>query len=119
MSTGPSFHDPTSYRSLVGALQYLTITRSDLSYAVSSVSQFLHAPIEDHFLAVKCILRYVKGTIHFGLSFTKQSDSSILGYSDVDWERCIAIVVSLTGIQFSLEVILSRECQEATYRCSF
>ncbi|RVW73295.1 Retrovirus-related Pol polyprotein from transposon RE1 [Vitis vinifera] len=60
---GSPFSNPTLYRSLVGALQYLTITRPDIAHAVNSVSQFLHAPTIDHFLAVKRILRYVKGTL--------------------------------------------------------
>lgn len=77
------------YRSLVGALQYLTITRPDLSYAVNHVSQFLQSPTVSHFSAVKRILRYVKGTVNFGLTFSKSSDYSILGYSDADWARCV------------------------------
>lgn len=48
-SQGAPFHDPTLYRSLVGALQYLTITRPDLSYAVNQASQFLHSPAIHHF----------------------------------------------------------------------
>lgn len=87
LSSGAPFDDPTLYRSLVGALQYLTITRPDLSYAVNMVSQFLQAPTTDHFLAVKRILRYVKGTINFGLSFVSRPDSSVVGYSDADWAR--------------------------------
>ena len=47
-SDGPLFSDPTLYRSLVGALQYLTITRPDMAYVVNFVSQFLHSPTEDH-----------------------------------------------------------------------
>lgn len=66
---GPLFCDLTLYRSLIGALQYLTITRPDISHAVNSVSQFLHAPTENHFLVVNLILHYVKGTLHFGLTF--------------------------------------------------
>ena len=60
---GSPFSDPSLYRSLVGALQYLTITHPDIAHAVNSVNQFLHAPTIDHFLAVKRILRYVKGTL--------------------------------------------------------
>ena len=60
---GTPFRDPTLFHSIVGALQYLTITRPDLSFAVNSVSQYLHAPLESHFQAVKRILRYVRGTI--------------------------------------------------------
>lgn len=67
--TGDPFEDTTLYRSLVGALQYLTITHPDISYAVNQVSQFLQAPMKDHFHAVKRILRYVKGTLSFGLHF--------------------------------------------------
>lgn len=86
---GSPFKDPTLYRSLVGALQYLTITRPDLSYAVNHVSQFLQSPTDAHFDAVKRILRYVKGTVHLGLSFTHQPDLSIIDYSDADWARCV------------------------------
>lgn len=63
---GTTFSDTTLYRSLVGELQYLTITRPDLSYAVNSVSQFLQSPTDDHFRAVKRIMRYVKGTMEYG-----------------------------------------------------
>ena len=83
---GSPFSNPTLYRSLVGALQYLTITRPDIAHAVNSVSQFLHAPTIDHFLAVKRILRYVKGTLHFGLTFRPSTiPSALVAYSDANW----------------------------------
>ena len=83
---GSPFSNPTLYRSLVGALQYLTITRPDIAHVVNSVSQFLHAPTIDHFLAVKRILRYVKGTLHFGLTFRPSTiPSALVAYSDADW----------------------------------
>jgi histone deacetylase 1/2 len=59
--------DCTRYRSLVGALQYLTLTRPDISFAINKVCQFLHAPTTTHFSVVKRILRYVRGTSNFGL----------------------------------------------------
>ena len=83
-NTGDPFHDPTLYRSLVGALQYLTITRPDLSYVVNSVSQFLQAPTTDHFQAAEWILRYVKGTLSFDLSFALGSSLLVLGYYDAN-----------------------------------
>ncbi|GKC03232.1 retrovirus-related pol polyprotein from transposon RE1, partial [Tanacetum coccineum] len=86
---GIPYSDSTLYRSLVGALQYLTITRPDLSYAVNQVSQFLHAPTIAHFQSVKRILRYVKGTISFGLTFSRPHTNTIIGYSDADWARCL------------------------------
>nr|KYP53000.1 Retrovirus-related Pol polyprotein from transposon TNT 1-94 [Cajanus cajan] len=88
VSDGVAYSDPTQYRSLVGALQYLTITRPDLSYAVNTVSQFLQAPTIDHFQTVKCILCYVCGTQHFGLTFRSSPSPAVLGYSDADWARC-------------------------------
>ncbi|KAM0027867.1 putative RNA-directed DNA polymerase [Helianthus debilis subsp. tardiflorus] len=99
---GTPCSDPTSYRSLVGALQYLTITRPDLSYAVNQVSQFLHAPTLDHFQAVKRILRYVKGTLSFGLTYSRPHTSSILGYSDADWARCLETRRSTYGYSIFL-----------------
>lgn len=57
------------YRSIVGGLQYLTITRPDLSFVVNRVCQYIQAPTDKHWATVKRILRYVKGTINQGLVF--------------------------------------------------
>lgn len=65
--SGSVFSDPYLYRSTVGALHYLTITRPDLAYAVSKVSQFMQSPTDEHWAAVKRILRYLKHTIVYGL----------------------------------------------------
>ncbi|KAJ0860826.1 putative RNA-directed DNA polymerase [Helianthus annuus] len=86
---GQTFHDPTLYPSLVGALQYLTITQPDLSYAVNQASQFLQQPTTTHFQLVKRILRYVKGTLTHGLHFDRPPNITLLGFSDADWARCI------------------------------
>ncbi|XP_021986078.1 uncharacterized mitochondrial protein AtMg00810-like [Helianthus annuus] len=88
-ANGVPYSDPTLYRSLLGALQYLTITRPDISYAVNQLSQFLQHPTIDHFRAVKRLLRYVKGTISFGLTYNRPHSPSIIGYFDADWVRCL------------------------------
>jgi histone deacetylase 1/2 len=49
----------TKYRSVVGALQYLTMTRPNISYSVNKVCQFLHAPTSVHWMAVKRIITYL------------------------------------------------------------
>ncbi|KAE8726678.1 hypothetical protein F3Y22_tig00006570pilonHSYRG00202 [Hibiscus syriacus] len=86
-SDGSLFSDPTIFRSLVGVLQYLTITRLDIAHVVNYINQFLHSLTDDHFLVVKRILCYVKGTLHFGLSFRPSvTFGTLVGYSDVDWE---------------------------------
>ncbi|KAM1276192.1 hypothetical protein ACFX2J_028490 [Malus domestica] len=69
--TGSLLDNPEEYRSIVGALQYLTWTRPDLSFSVNLVCQFMHSPQEPHFQAVKCILRYLKGTLGYGIWFPK------------------------------------------------
>jgi hypothetical protein len=53
-------HDSTQYKSVVGALQYLALIRSDISFAVNKVCYFLHAPTTVHWAAVKRILIYLK-----------------------------------------------------------
>jgi histone deacetylase 1/2 len=58
--------DATRYRSIVGALQYLTLTRPDISYPMNKVCQFLHAPTTTHWGAMKRILRYAQGTLNWG-----------------------------------------------------
>ncbi|XP_035844890.1 WAT1-related protein At4g15540 isoform X5 [Helianthus annuus] len=102
LEQGETFGDPTLYRSLVGALQYLTIIRPDIAYAVNQVSQFLQNPTTDHFQHVKRILRYVKGTIDFGITFRRATSSNILGYSVADWARCIETHRSTYGYSILL-----------------
>lgn len=96
-STGSSFSDPPLFRSLVGALQYLTITRPDISFVVNTVSQFMQSPSIEHFYAVKRILRYIKGTATFGLRFTKSSVPTLLAYLDADWAACPDTRRSVSG----------------------
>jgi histone deacetylase 1/2 len=77
--------DATRFRSLVGALQYLTLRRPDISYAVNKVCQFLHAPTSVHWSVVKRILRYVRGTIKYGLKIRKSRSMLVSAFSDADW----------------------------------
>lgn len=58
---------PIEYHELVGSLQYLTLTRPYISFAVNNVAQFMSSPCSPYMVAIKRILRYVKGTIDFGL----------------------------------------------------
>jgi histone deacetylase 1/2 len=78
--------DSTKYRSLVGALQYLTLTRLDISYAVNKVCQYLHAPCTIHYTAAKWILRYFKPTMTVGLTFVK---SASIPTTEVMWVQSL------------------------------
>jgi histone deacetylase 1/2 len=81
--------DITSYRSLVGALQYLTLTRPDLCFAVNKVCQYLHTPNVVHWSAVKRILRYVQGTKNLGLRIGPSKSMIVSAFSDADWAGCM------------------------------
>ncbi|CAL8990582.1 unnamed protein product, partial [Prunus brigantina] len=86
-NSGMLLSDPTFYRSTVGALQYLTWTRPDLSFAVNLVCQHLHQPRTNHLGAVKRILRYLKGSLDMGICFRK-GPLVMQAYSDADWAGC-------------------------------
>jgi histone deacetylase 1/2 len=77
--------EATRYRSIVGGLQYLTLTRPDISFAVNKVCQFLHAPRDPHWTAVKRILRFIKFTCSHGLQLRHTSDTLLSAFSDADW----------------------------------
>jgi histone deacetylase 1/2 len=80
--------DSTTYRSLVGALQYLTLTRPNLSFPVNKVCQF-HAPTTEHWTTVKRILRYVKRTLGYGLKIQKSPSMTVSAFFDADWAGSI------------------------------
>ena len=75
----------TRYRSVVGALQYLSLTRPDISFCVNRVCQFMSSPTSIHWAAVKRILRYLHDTIDMGLCLTKSSTDLLSAFSDADW----------------------------------
>jgi histone deacetylase 1/2 len=80
--------DATEYRSLVGGLQYLTITRPDVSYAVNHVCQYLHVPRTSHWSAVKRILRYVYFIASYGLLLQPAASCALSAFLDADWAGC-------------------------------
>lgn len=77
--------DATIYRSLAGGLLYLTHSRPDITHAVHKICQKVQHPTNGDFKAVKRILRYVKGTIDFGIHFSTQSSLKLYGFCDADW----------------------------------
>ncbi|KAI3764159.1 hypothetical protein L2E82_14162 [Cichorium intybus] len=115
------------YRQLAGALQYLTFTRPDISYAVQQICMHMHAPRTSHLNALKRILRYIKGTINHGLLLTKSTSAKLLAYTDADWAGCPDTRRSTSGycVYFGDNLIswsskrqptISRSSAEAEYR---
>jgi hypothetical protein len=75
--------------SVVGALQYLTLTRPDLSFVVNKVCQFLHAPTTVHWMATRRILRYLRGSLKLSLTFRPDKSTLVSAFFDVDWTGCV------------------------------
>jgi hypothetical protein len=86
--SGAPVSDPTQYRSLTGALQYLTFIRPDISYAVQQVCLHMHDPREPHLTALKRVLRYLQGTPDFGLRLRHSATIELIVYTDADWAGC-------------------------------
>jgi hypothetical protein len=122
-----SAKDSTKYRSIVGALQYLTLTRPDLPYSVNKVCQFLHLPTTEHLTVVKQILRYLKHTLGIGLKFTR-SDSvmvSAFSYSDYagdgddrrsTWGFAVYLGKNLVSWSARKQPTVSRSSMEVEYK---
>uniref|UniRef100_A0A2N9HKM9 Integrase catalytic domain-containing protein n=1 Tax=Fagus sylvatica TaxID=28930 RepID=A0A2N9HKM9_FAGSY len=118
--------DPTPYRSLVGALQYLTFTRPDLSFAVNSLCQHMQNPTSAHMVAAKRVLRYVRGTLSHGILF-QPGPMHLTVFTDADWAGNPVDRRSTTGFLVFLgnnlltwaskkQPTVSRSSTEAEYR---
>ncbi|GKC53134.1 ribonuclease H-like domain-containing protein [Tanacetum coccineum] len=108
-------------------LQYLTFTRPDISYAVQQVCLHMHDPREPHLAALKRVLRYVRGTLDFGLQLYASITGSLVAYTDADWAGCPTTRRSTSGYCVFLgdnllswsakrQHTLSRSSAEAEYR---
>ena len=82
---GEPIRDPRRYRQPVGKLNYLTITRPDISFPVSVVSQFLQLPCDSHWDVVIRILRSIKGTPSQEVLYENRGHTQIVRYCDADW----------------------------------
>ncbi|XP_039824716.1 uncharacterized protein LOC120686567 [Panicum virgatum] len=119
--------DGSSYHSLAGALQYLTITRPDIAYTVQQVCLHMHAPRDCHLALLKRVLRYVKGTSAFGMQLLASSTPTITAYTDADWAGCPDTRRSMSGYcvffgdalvsrSSKRQPMVSRSSTEAEYR---
>lgn len=85
LNSGTPLSDPTTYRATVGSLQYLALTRPDISYAVNRLSQYMHIPTSEHWQAAKRLLRYLAGTSSHGIFFHRRNNNNLHTFSDADW----------------------------------
>ncbi|PON83175.1 hypothetical protein TorRG33x02_210090 [Trema orientale] len=119
--------DEGRYQRLVGRLIYLSHTRPDIAFAVSTVSQFMDSPCEAHLEAVYRILKYLKGTAGRGLFFKKNSKRSIEAFTDADWAGdiddrkstsgyCTFVWGNLVTWRSKKQSVVSRSSAEAEFR---
>ncbi|XP_024010192.1 uncharacterized protein LOC112085240 [Eutrema salsugineum] len=85
VNSGEPVTDATEYKSLAGALHFLTFTRTDISYAIHQVCLYMHDPKKPLVQALKRIIRYIKSTLHHRIQLVKGSLTSFTVYSDADW----------------------------------
>ncbi|KAI5334586.1 hypothetical protein L3X38_024719 [Prunus dulcis] len=79
--------DESVCRQIVGILLYLTATKPDLMFAASLLARFMHGPTIKHMGTAKRILRYIQGTLDYGIAYEKGKEAMVLGYCDSDWSR--------------------------------
>lgn len=119
--------DATTYRRLVGRLLYLQATRSDVTYSVNVLSQFVSDPRQSHMNAAVKILQYLKSTPGQGILLPKDGGHNLIAYTDSDWLGCpdtrrsgAGYLLLLGGAPISWkskkQSVVSRSSAEAEYR---
>ncbi|KAL3513933.1 hypothetical protein ACH5RR_026650 [Cinchona calisaya] len=101
------------YRSLMGGLIYLTHTRPDIAFLVGVFSSFMNSPTKNHFGVAKRIMRYIAGTVEYGIWFSQKFECKLFGYTDSDWERCLKDKKVLQETCFLLGLGLSHGAQRS------
>jgi hypothetical protein len=126
VTAGPAVADLAGYRSIAGSLQYLIFTMPDIPYAVQQIFLHMHDPWEPHLTAMKRVLRYLRGTLDFGLLLRRSSTMELRVYTDADWAGCPDTRQSTSGYAMFLEdnlvswlskpqPVVSRSSAEAEY----
>ena len=99
--------DATHYRQIIGSLLYLTNARPDICFFMNSLSQYLVQPRRVHLVAAKHVMRYLKGTIDFGLYYDGSHEYRLYGYIDAYWDGSISDRESTSGRCFCLRSAMS------------
>ncbi|XP_070662512.1 secreted RxLR effector protein 161-like [Malus domestica] len=87
---------------MVGSLLYLTVTRPDIMFAASLLARFMHNPTMKHMGTAKRVLRYIQGTVNYGVVYEKEKRAVLVGYYDSDWSGSEDDMRSTSGYAFNL-----------------
>ncbi|KAL5564060.1 hypothetical protein UlMin_033807 [Ulmus minor] len=124
---GDPIMNVTEYRSIVGALQYITITRPKIAYSVNRVFQFMQNPLHNYWKVVKRILRYLKGTMDESILLRRSKNLALIGYCDADWGNdldnrrsttyyCIYFGNNILSKSSKKQTVVSRSSTKAEFR---
>ena len=100
--TSSEIVDATLYRQMIGLLIYLTNTRPDICFVVNTLSQYMVEPRHVHLIAAKHVMRYLKGTIEYGIKYDADCEFRLQGYSDSDWVGSVTDRKSTSRCCFNL-----------------
>ena len=104
--------DPTMYHQLIGFLMYLTNTKPDICFVVNALSQFMCEPRQIHWITAKHVLRYLRGTVGYGLRYDSECDLKLQGFTDSDW-------VYVSPVDWVLDVFDEHQTRHLfCYECS-
>ncbi|CAN6718772.1 unnamed protein product [Malus baccata var. baccata] len=101
LEDGSGTANEAQYRQIVGSLLYLTTTRPDIMYVACLLSRFMHCPTNKHLGTAKRVLRYVQGTLDFGLEYKKGKGTILMGFCDSDWSGSEDDMKSTSGYAFT------------------
>jgi hypothetical protein len=100
--TSSEIMDATLYRQMIGSLMYLTNTRPNICFVVNTLSQYMVEPKHVHLIVAKHVMRYLKGTIEYGIKYDADCEFRLHGYSDSDMASSVIDRKSTSGCCFSL-----------------
>lgn len=102
LNDGAEMDDAITFRSLVGGLIYLTHTRPDIAFSVGVISRFMQQPSKVHFGAAKRVLRYIAGTMDYGIWYSQVSNFRLCGFTDSDYAGSLDDRRSISAHVFTL-----------------